>query len=450
MKHTANLLFETALLPSGWAKNVRVAARDGIIVSVEADAPGAAKIQGVALPGMPNLHSHAFQRGMAGLSERRGAGEDSFWTWREVMYRFLDRLSPDDVEAIAALAQVEMLEAGFTRCAEFHYLHHDHDGQAYGNPAEMAERIAAAVSETGIGLTLLPVFYRYGGFGKVPPGQAQRRFLSTLDAYEKLLEASRRAVNALPGSGLGIAPHSLRAAAPEDLQQLLTMAIPGEPIHIHIAEQLKEVEDCLAWSGQRPVDWLLQNARVNENWCLIHATHMTDVEARGLAASGAVAGLCPVTEANLGDGLFNAAPFLTSGGVLGVGTDSNIRIDMAEELRILEYGQRLANRRRNVLGSGCISTGRFLYEAALAGGALASGAAIGSIAPGMRADIIVIDDESHGQGGDTALDAFVFASHKRAREVWVGGAKVVSGFRHRGGEAVRARFEKTMRGALRN
>ena len=344
------LFFDHALLPSGWARNVRISVTDGTILSIAEGATreGAERFAGIAIPGLPNLHCHAFQRGMAGLAERRGPAADSFWTWREVMYRFLDRLSPDDVQAITAFAYTQMLEAGFTAVGEFQYLHHDIDGRPYTDLGEMAARIAAASAETRIGLTLLPSFYAYGGFGGAPPDAGQRRFLNEPDRFLKLVERSRAIVADLPEAQVGIAPHSLRALTPETLR-IICQATPEGPIHIHAAEQMKEVEESLAALGCRPVEWLLDNAGVNSRWCLIHATHTTGAEIRALAASGAVVGLCPLTEASLGDGIFGGADYLAAGGRFGVGTDSNIQIDAAAELRQLEYEQRLARGARNVM-----------------------------------------------------------------------------------------------------
>ncbi len=451
----AKLMLETALLPDGWASNVLVTIADGRFESVTAAGrrPADAElVPGFALPGMPNLHSHAFQRGMAGLSERRGASEDSFWTWRALMYSFLEKLTPDDVEAIAALAYVEMLEAGFTSCTEFHYLHHDFDGRPFANIAEMAERIAAAAAASGIGLTLLPVLYRYGGFGGVAPGTGQRRFISTPDSYARLVEASRQAIAPLCNPGFGLAPHSLRAVAIDDLQRIIGLRRVGEPVHIHIAEQTKEVEDCLAWSGRRPVDWLMHETSIGPDWCLIHATHLSAGELPALANSGAVAGLCPVTEANLGDGIFEASAFLRQGGSFGVGTDSNVRIDLAEELRTLEYGQRLSRRQRNVLGRENASTGSAIFKRALAGGARASGRKIGKIAPGFQADIVTLSSERLGNyaaSAENALDIWIFASPKSSvSEVFANGVRLVSEGRHVAREAAERRFKTVMRRLL--
>ena len=369
------LWFRTALLPTGWAHGVGVDVSQGRITAVRPDTtaqPGD-ECHAVAIPGLANVHSHTFQRAMAGLAEVAGPASDDFWTWREVMYAFVDRLGPDDVEAIAAWAFAEMLESGFTRVAEFHYLHHAPDGRPYAQLGELATRIAAAAAITGIGLTLLPVLYSYGNFGGLAPGGAQRRFLNDSERFARLLGASHAALQSLEGAILGVAPHSLRAVAPPDLDQVAQLLAEG-PVHIHIAEQLREVNDCLAWSGRRPVEWLLDHAAVDSRWCLVHATHLTPAETLALAGSGAVAGLCPVTEANLGDGIFPALEYLAADGAFGVGTDSNVRIDASAELCALEYSQRLSRQRRNVLaGAPGHSTGRRLFDAAFRGGNQAAG-----------------------------------------------------------------------------
>ncbi|WP_026380015.1 formimidoylglutamate deiminase [Afifella pfennigii] len=445
------LRFAAALTPQGWVENVTVeTAADGTIAAL-ATSGESGRYDGIALAGMPNLHSHAFQRGMAGLAERRGTAEDSFWTWREVMYAFLHRLTPEDVEAIAAEAYVEMLETGFTALGEFHYLHHAPAGAAYADPAEMAGRVVAAARTAGIGLTLLPVFYAHGGFAGAPLGPAQLRFGSDPEGYAALLQAARPHLADLPEARLGIAPHSLRAVTPETLAEVLPLAAGG-PVHIHAAEQEKEVADCLAALGARPVEWLLNNAPVGPGWCLVHATHMTEAETKALARSGAVAGLCPVTEANLGDGLFPAPDFLGAGGAFGIGSDSNVLIDAAEELRLLEYGQRLRHRRRNVLGTPDRSTGRHLYERACLGGAAALGRPVGALAPGRRADILVLDEEHAalaGKKGDALLDSFLFAGGRKAvRDVYVGGDRLVEAGRHRRRDEVAARFGATMKRLL--
>ncbi|WP_338662130.1 formimidoylglutamate deiminase [Pararoseomonas sp. SCSIO 73927] len=446
------LLLEDVLLPTGWARDVVLEIESGWIRAVlpGGAAEGCERIPGIALPGLPNLHSHTFQRAMAGLAEIRGPGEDSFWTWRGVMYGFLGRLTPEEVQAVAAQAMVEMLEGGFTALAEFHYLHHDPAGRPYANPAEMGARVAAAAAETGIGLTLLPVLYSQGGFGAQPATPGQARFLHDVDGYARLLDASARAVAPVEDAALGMAPHSLRAVSPEGLRAMLEIRRDG-PVHIHAAEQLREVEECLAWSGQRPVAWLLSNAPVDRRWCLVHATHMDPAEVEGLARTGAVAGLCPITEANLGDGVFEAPAFLTAGGRLGVGSDSNVEITAPGELRMLEYSQRLARRGRNLLAAAPgASTGRSLYEAALAGGSAACGRRIGRIEPGHRADLAVLD-RSHPSlslaEGDGWLDALVFSAGAAALDsVVVGGRTLVSGGRHHRREAIARRYRAAMAG----
>lgn len=429
------LFLAHALLPEGWARDVLLTLRDGWIEAVDAGAapPADAEHLGVAVPGLPNLHSHAFQRGMAGLAERGGPEGDHFWGWREAMYGFLGRLDPADVEAVSALAYMEMLERGFTAVGEFHYLHHAPDGRPYANPAELSERVAAAAAMTGIGLTLLPVLYAHGGFGGAPPAPGQRRFVLGLDGFAALRDAAARAVAGVPDARLGVAPHSLRAVTADELAALLAMS-PGVPVHVHAAEQVREVEDCLAATGMRPVQWLLSHAPVDERWCVIHATHVTESELDGLAASGAVAGVCPVTEANLGDGIFPAVGFVARGGRFGVGSDSNVCISAAGELRALEYSQRLRDRARNRLAPGTGSTGRRLFEDAGRGGARALGRRIGAIAPGLRADVVTLDTEHPallGREGDRWLDAWIFAAEGGCvRDVFAGGRRVVAGGRH--------------------
>lgn len=446
----AALWFETAYLTEGWADAVRVeVAADGCIGAIEADTAARAgdERHGIAVPGLGNVHSHAFQRGMAGLTEQG----DDFWAWRQLMYRFLDRLEPDDVEAIAAQVFVEMIEAGFTRVGEFHCLHRAPDGQAYANIAELAERIAAAAQATGIALTLLPVFYAHGNFGGAPPTLAQRRFLNDVDGFGRLLDGSRSAIRDLPEARIGIAPHSLRAVTPEELAALLPM-MPDGPIHIHAAEQVAEVDACLAWSGKRPVEWLLDHGPVDGRWCLIHATHMTDAEVDGLAASGAVAGLCPSTEANLGDGIFPASRYRSAGGRIAIGTDSNILIDAAQELRMIEYGQRLSRRARNLLGAADRpSVGATLFQAALEGGAQALGAEAG-FAVGNPADIVSLDPGHPsliGRKDDLLLDGWIFAAGSGAVDtVWRRGRKWVSGGRHHRREEIGACYARVIRNLL--
>ena len=434
------LWFEQALLPDGWVRDVRISVRDGRIAAVET---GVAYRDGerhaIAIPGMANLHSHAFQRVIAGLTERRTGHDDSFWGWRDQMYRHQARIGPDELQAIAALAYMEMLEGGFTRVGEFHYLHHDQDGRAFGDPGEMAGRIVAAAAESGIGLTLLPVFYAHAGFGGQAPTAGQARFVHYLDGYDRLLEASRGHAAGLDDAVVGVAPHSLRAVTRDELSQLIPMA-QGAPIHIHIAEQVREVEDCIGHTGQRPVAWLLDHAAVDAQWCLVHATHMTQDETQRLARSGAVAGLCPITEANLGDGVFPGEAFIGDGGRFGIGSDSNVLIHAAEELRLLEYSQRLFLKKRTVIDG--------LYDKALRGGAQALGTVAG-LAVGHPADIVSLDGDHPAfmeRTGDDLLDAYVFAAaHGAIDGVWRHGRKVVSHGRHVAREAILAAYRRSLR-----
>jgi formimidoylglutamate deiminase len=443
------LHFETALLPSGWAENVGIRIGGGIIREIACDvdaAPGAERHK-IGLPGVPNVHSHAFQRGFAGLAERRARERDSFWTWREIMYRFVDRISPDDLEAIAALAYMEMLEGGFTHVGEFHYLHRAPDGASYDDPALMAARIAAAAEAVGIGLTLLPVFYAHSRFGGMPPLASQRRFISTPEEFGRLVEGCAIAVAGLTNGHVGIAPHSLRAVTPDELTEILSLA-RNCPIHIHVAEQMREVDDCVAWCAMPPVAWLMQNAPVDARWCLIHATHIDQADMRAIASSGAVVGLCPITEANLGDGIFPLEKFLECSGKIGIGSDSNVFIDTAHELRLLEYGQRLAHQARNVAASAAIpSTGRHLFERAVTGGAQALGIKSG-LDVGCTADIMTLDAEHAAlacRSGDSLLDSYVFAgSGGIIADVWRGGRKLVSNGRHLHRGAIVTRYRKVL------
>ena len=446
-KTTNFLHFTAALLPDGWVEDVRIGIVDGSITAI--DGGSAAQVgderHGVALPGLPNLHSHAFQRGMAGLAEIRGPSDDSFWTWRKTMYRFVDRLTPDHLQAIASLAYVEMLESGFTRVGEFHYLHHDRDGRPFADPAEMSLAVIRAAQDSGIALTHLPVFYAHAGFGGLPPGEEQRRFVHDLDSFSALFDRLGTALTLLPDAVLGLAPHSLRAVAPPQIAELATL--PGGPIHIHVAEQVKDVEDCLAWSGARPVDWLLANQTIDRRWCFVHATHMTETETSALAASGAVAGLCPITEANLGDGFFPAEMYLASGGSYGIGSDSNVLIDASEELRLMEYGQRLRARRRNLMALVGESTGGSLYRAAVIGGAAALGARAG-LTVGAPADFLTLDPEHPsliGRRGDALLDGFIFAAGRSAIDgVWRRGRRVVQRGRHIERDRIATRYRQAI------
>jgi formimidoylglutamate deiminase len=442
---------EVALLPDGWASDVRLEVdASGTLTAVSAGASdaGARRLAGPVLPGLCNLHCHAFQRAMVGLTERRSANADSFWTWREVMYRFAARVTPEDLEAIGAQLYVELLKGGYTAVCEFHYVHNDPDGRPYANRAEMSERLLHAARRAGIGLTLLPVLYQTADFGGVPPRDGQRRFVNTVDAFLEIVQTLRGAGDA--NIRVGIAPHSLRAVPPEALRDAvrgLDAIDPAAPIHIHVAEQTKEVDDCLAWSGRRPVEWLLANQAVSARWCLVHATHLTDAETAALARSSAVAGLCPTTEANLGDGFFPLPAFLAQGGAFGVGSDSNVSTAAAEELRWLEYGQRLLHRRRSVAASPAVpSPGLALYQGAVGGGARASGRRIAGLSPGERADFVVIDAAAPhliARGPDELADAIVFGSQASpVRDVYVGGTQVIAEGRHAHEAAVLAAYRR--------
>ena len=443
MTETPRSLFAVhALLPDGWAPDVLLRWDEhGALTAVtpQATAPAATpRAAGVLIPGLPNLHSHAFQRAFAGLSEYRahaGTGSaDSFWTWRDLMYRVANAVSPEQLEAIATQLYVEMLRAGYTSVCEFHYLHHDPQGRPYADPAEMALRLLAAARRAGIGITLLPVLYQHAGFGGQPPRADQRRFVKDTDALLDIVQRLR----AESAARVGVAPHSLRAVGPPALHALvagLHAIDPNAPVHIHIAEQQQEVDDCVAWSGQRPVDWLLANAPVDARWCLVHATHMTDAERLALAANGAVAGLCPSTEANLGDGVFDAAAYLAAGGAWGIGSDSHASVDAAEELRLLEYTQRLAHQHRNVLASDAQrQVADRLWLGAVSGGARASGRAIRGLALGEQADFVVLDGSGAlaGLAPAQALASHVFANQRAGavRDVWVGGIQRVHGGEH--------------------
>lgn len=440
----------SALLPEGWVSNVRVSIVGGTISAIDIGvaAETGDERHSVLVPAMSNLHSHAFQRAMSGLAELRGPSDDSFWSWRVLMYRFALQMTPEQIEAVAAQLYMEMLEAGFCRVGEFHYLHHDRDGSPYANIAEHAERIGAASVETGIGMTLLPVFYAHSGFGGQKPIDGQRRFINSVESFGRLMEACRKMQTSLPGMQLGIAPHSLRAATPDELTAILPLA-EGGPVHIHVAEQTKEVEDCIAWSGARPVEWLLDHAPVDDRWCLIHATHLTETEVAKMAASGAVAGLCPITEANLGDGTFAAGEFLARGGRLGVGSDSNVLISLPGELRQLEYSQRLARRARNVIAEPNGSTGRRLFDAAVEGGAYALATKAGLVS-GAPADIVALDtgDASY-LAEDSLLDNWIFGGDVAVDTVWTAGKKQVVNGRHIARDHIRKRFAATMQVLMR-
>ncbi|MFN3822356.1 MAG: formimidoylglutamate deiminase [Pseudorhodobacter sp.] len=447
----AKIWAEQALLAGGWAENVTVTVEGGRITSImPGTEPAGAHRVGLLLPSPANLHSHAFQRAMAGLTETRGPDpRDSFWTWRQLMYRFLDRLTPGDVEAITAFVQMQMLEAGYAASVEFHYLHHQPGGLPYDNLAEMAARVAAAAETTGIGLTLLPVLYEFGGCDRRALGPGQIRFGNDPDRFARLVEGAEAAIRSLPAdTRLGIAPHSLRAVTPEGLAAAAALR-PGMPLHMHLAEQMAEVDELLAHRGARPVDWLMDNAAVDARWCLIHCTQMEPNETTALARSGAVAGLCPITESSLGDGIFDGVSYLAQGGVWGIGSDSNIRISLTEELRTLDYSQRLRDRSRAALATPEKSTGRVLVESAARGGAQAAGRDAGRIEPGALADLVALATDGPdmaGRRGDTALDSYVFAADDRiVSDVWSAGRHLVRDGRHAKHDAITAAYIETLR-----
>ena len=439
---------QTALTPQGWQRDVLVSVdSSGVIASVEAGAKPQGERTGILLSAPVNLHSHAFQRAMAGLTERRGEDpSDSFWTWRKLMYRFLDHLTPEHVEAITAFVQMEMLEAGYAAVAEFHYLHHLPGGAPYDNLAELSARISAAAATSGIGLTLLPVLYEHGGCDGRPLGPGQVRFGNDPDRFGKLWQGAKASLDHLPSDAkIGVAPHSLRAVSQQGLRFAESLA-PDAPIHMHLAEQVAEVEEVQAAWGKRPADWLMSAHNIDARWCLIHCTQMTPDETVRLAQSGAVAGLCPITESSLGDGIFDGMRYVAAGGRYGVGSDSNIRISLAEELRTLEYSQRLRDRGRAMLATPDKSTGRVLHEAVCAGGAQAAGRTSGAIAPGMHADLLALDAghvDLSGRIGDTLLDSFIFAGDSSmVSDVWAAGRHMVRQGRHVGREAITTAYRK--------
>ena len=431
--------------PAGWRGDAGLEAEGGRITRVLDAEPS--WDGGWVLPGIPNLHSHAFQRVMAGVAERQTHAQDSFWTWRETMYRIAARFDPDSLQAVAAQLYVEMLEAGYTTVCEFHYLHHAPDGRPYADPAAMSKALVAAARETGIRLTLLPVLYMAGGFDRRPLSERQRRFGHDLDAFLRLVESLR----ALEDEALrvGVAFHSLRAVPPEAMDAALAALPPDIPLHIHIAEQIGEVQDCLAVRNARPVEWLLDHAPVDARWTLVHATHLTGPETAAVAASGATVAICPTTEANLGDGLFPLREYLDAGGAWGIGSDSHVSVSPVEELRWLEYGQRLQTRHRNIaVRADNGSVGETLLHGTLASGAAATGQAVGLLAPGQAADWIVLDAQAPvfaGARPADVADRWLFAGNRPlVREVCVAGEAVVSGGRHRGREAIAARYRSTV------
>ena len=447
---------ERALLPTGWANDVRFeVGADGRLTQVEANASAdaAERLRGPVLAGMPNLHSHAFQRAMAGLAEVAGNPNDSFWTWRDLMYRMVGKINPAQLHIIARQLYIEMLKAGYTSVAEFHYVHHDADGQPYADRTELSRQISQAAASSGIGLTLLPVLYTHSGFGGQAPNDGQRRFINSTEQYLDLQARLQPILAAQPAQQLGLCFHSLRAVTPQQITDVLAASDPACPVHIHIAEQQKEVDDCLAWSGKRPLQWLYDNVDVDERWCLVHATHADPEEVTRMANSRAIAGLCLTTEANLGDGIFPAVDFLAQGGRLGIGSDSHVSLSVVEELRWLEYGQRLRDQRRNRLyRHDQPMVGRTLFDAALDGGAQALGQPIGRLEVGKRADWLVLDGNDPYLATATAdgiLNRWLFAGGDRqVRDVMVNGKWVVRDGRHAAEEESSRAFTQVLRELL--
>ena len=446
------LTADQALTPEGWQRDVEIRiADDGRIAQVTPMIARAAQHLDMLLPAPLNLHSHAFQRAISGLTEARGPDPaDSFWTWRQQMYRFLGGLTPDHVEAITAQVFMEMLEAGYGAVAEFHYLHHGANGQPHDDPAELSARIVAAAQATGIGLTLLPVLYQWGGCDKRPLQGGQRRFGNDPDGFARLHAAAAQHLKTQGHADdrMGVAPHSLRAVDAEGLDAALALA-GGGPVHMHLAEQVAEVEEVMAHTGARPVTWLLDTHAMDAHWCLIHCTQMTQAETTRLAATGAVAGLCPITESNLGDGIFDGVRYLGAGGRAGIGSDSNVHIALFDELRTLDYSQRLRDRSRAALATAHASTGRRLYDMACAGGAQAGGRDAGRMAKGAWADLVALNTDNEwlcDRKGDPALDTAIFGGHGQAcvTDVWSAGRHVVRQGRHIHRDAVCARFRAAM------
>ncbi|MFS2223369.1 formimidoylglutamate deiminase [Pantoea sp. B65] len=425
-----------ALLATGWKHAVRIEVDAlGVISSISdnSEAAGAITLPGSVIPAIANLHSHAFQRAMAGLAEVAGDPQDSFWTWRDLMYRMVQRLSPQQVGDIARHLYIDMLKGGYTQVAEFHYLHHDLNGAPYPQD-EMLQQLIAAAEQVGIGQTLLPVLYSYAGFGAQPPQAGQKRFIQDAERYLRQQENLSALLQHKPLQNQGLCFHSLRAVSQQQMAEVLAASSASLPVHIHIAEQEKEVNDSLAWSGERPVNWLLDRFEVNSRWCLIHATHLDQGEIDRLARSGAVAGLCPTTEANLGDGIFPASDYIAQGGRWGIGSDSHVSLDVVEELRWLEYAQRLRDRRRNrIVNPQQNSVGDLLYTQAAAGGAQACGVNIGTLAVGQRADWLVLEQDGWLDScpDHALLNRWLFAGNRsQIRDVWVAGKQQIAAGQH--------------------
>lgn len=453
--HAQYYFAQRALLSSGWAKDVLFSVKDGQFYSFAADSAPTAEchvLSGPVLPTLANVHSHAFQRVMAGAAEVSLNPNDSFWSWRDLMYKIVQKLTPDDAHIIAKQLYIDMLKAGYTQVGEFHYLHHDVGGKHYVQLGEMSNQIIAAADESGMGLTLLPVLYSHSGFGGQTPNTGQARFINSTDSYLALHQACDKALTNHPRHKLGICFHSLRAVTKPQIETVLSALKKDSPIHIHIAEQQKEVQDSLAFSGQRPVEWLHNEIGLNERWCLVHATHLTDSERQSIATSQAVAGLCPTTEANLGDGVFPGVAFEQESGRWGIGSDSHVSLSIVEELRTYEYGQRLRDQQRNRLyRSDQTSVGDNLYQQALLGGNQACDVSLG-LSQGNRADFMVLD-ESHpfiaASEAKDLLNRWLFATNENlVKDVFVAGHHTILNFRHRHEDSSRLAFTQVIKKAM--
>jgi formimidoylglutamate deiminase len=444
--------FPAAWLPSGWHRNVVVSVEpNGDIVDVATDdvVTTARLVQGAAIPGMPNVHSHAFQRAMAGLAEQRSSHSDSFWTWRETMYQLASRMTPEGLNSIAAQLYVDMLKAGYTSVCEFHYLHNQPDGRPYEDRAIMSQAVVDAAATSGIGLTLLPTLYQTSDFGGAAPTARQRQFTLETDEFLALVDGFRRSLQASPQLETGIAFHSLRAVPADAMRSVLTAETDCKVVHIHVAEQEREVQSAQQHLGCRPIEWLVQQGVLDARWCLVHATHATHAELDGIAAANCVVALCTTTEANLGDGIFPLEAWMVRHGAFAIGSDSHIAISPGEELRWLEYEARLVRRHRNVLhDKDSASTGSMLWRRACEAGARACGRAIGVIEPGKRADIVVLDLNQPlfaGRTDETVIDTFVFAGPPHAvRDVMVAGRWLVQEGRHFAETAIAAGYKRAI------
>lgn len=440
-----------ALLDHGWAENVRIEVQFGTIHSItENAAPSdAISLSGPIVPTLANLHSHAFQRAMAGLAEVSLNPNDSFWSWRDLMYTMVHKLSPEDVRVIATQLYIDMLKAGYSQVAEFHYLHHQQSGKPYNQLNEMARQLIQAADTAGLGLTLLPVLYSHAGFGGQPPTSGQKRFINNTEQYLALHQACSKDLVDHELHQIGICFHSLRAVTQQQISDVLSETSAEMPIHIHIAEQQKEVQDCINWSGQRPVQWLANEVGINEKWCLVHATHLTTDEICTIAKSNAVAGLCPTTEANLGDGIFPAVDYINANGRWGIGSDSHVSLSIVEELRTLEYGQRLRDQQRNRLyGQQQNHVGDFLFHQARLGGNQASHSKLG-LAVGHRADFIVLDHKNPfiaASKTDDIINRWLFACNDNLiRHVYVAGKPIIIDFRHKQEEQASTEFTDVLK-----